>query len=90
MKLFFTSSLALLTGIYTGKRLERSLIVERLGRKTMATLALTIATWDVVAVGGMTFGLLTTATGANTCEELAKHIRQNMEALLMPLRGENK
>lgn len=84
--MLLASSVALLTGIYTGKRLERSLIVGRLGRKTMATLALTIATWDVVAVGGMMFGVMTASTGANTCEELARKIRKFMEDAFMPLR----
>ena len=56
----------------------------------MATLALTIATWDVIAVGGMMFGVMTASTGANTCEELARKIRKSMEDVFMPLRIENK
>lgn len=90
MKLLFGSSVALLAGIYTGKRLERSLVVGRLGRKTMATLAVTIATWDVVAVGGIMFGALSVATGANSAEELAKRMRIYLENAFAPLRTENK
>lgn len=53
----------------------------------MASLALAIATWDVVSVGGIMFGVLTAATGANTSQELAMRMRFSLENAFAGIRN---
>ena len=86
MHVFTGSTLILSTSILLGKRLERSVFIGKLGRRKMACIALSLATIDVIAVGGMFFGGLAWALDANDPHSLAKGIKENCENFCLPLR----
>lgn len=86
MKLFLSSSVALSTFIIIGKRLEGSNFISRMGRRKMATIALSLATIDVIAVGGVFFGGVAWCLDASDPYTLAKGMRRHCEDFMSPMR----
>ena len=86
MYVFLGSSLALTSSILIGKRLEKSAFIGRLGRRKMACIALSLATIDVISVGGMFLGSIAWSLDANDPYSLASGIKENCENFCSPLR----
>jgi hypothetical protein len=87
MKIFIGCSLALGSSILLGKRLEKTIFIGKIGRRKMACIALSLATIDVMAVGGIFLGGVAWALDANDPFALAKGIKESCERFCSPLRN---
>ena len=81
MKLLLGSVVGLVGGIFSGRKLQHSEMMKKMNRKTMASLALCLATIDVVAIGGIVFGGLACILDANNPNELAMKLRTKLEVI---------